>query len=69
MSIAYEMHVTAMKMCKPGTREQDIFGAVEGIALAKGAGPSFPVILSINGQTLHNHAHHNILREGKNDGY
>lgn len=63
--IAYEMHVTAMKMCKPGVREQDIFGAVEGIALAKGAGPSFPIILSINGQTLHNHAHHNILREGR----
>ena len=65
VGIAYEMHVTAMKMCKPGAREQDIFGAVEGIALAKGAVPSFPIILSINGQTLHNHAHHNILREGR----
>jgi Xaa-Pro aminopeptidase len=65
MEIAYEMHVTAMKMCKPGAREQDIFGAVEGIALVKGAGPAFPIILSINGQTLHNHAHHNILREGR----
>jgi Xaa-Pro aminopeptidase len=65
VGIAYEMHVTAMKMCKPGVREQDIFGAIEGIALAKGAGPSFPTILSINGQTLHNHAHNNILREGR----
>ena len=65
MGIAYEMHVTAMKMCKPGIKEQDIFGVIEGIALAKGAGPSFPIILSINGQTLHNHAHHNILREGR----
>jgi Xaa-Pro aminopeptidase len=65
VEIAYEMHVTAMKMCKPGAREQDIFGALEGIALAKGAGPAFPIILSINGQTLHNHAHHNILREGR----
>jgi Xaa-Pro aminopeptidase len=65
VAIAYEMHVTAMKMCKPGIREQDIFGAVEGISYIKGAGPSFPVILSINGQTLHNHAHNNILREGR----
>jgi Xaa-Pro aminopeptidase len=65
VAIAYEMHVTAMKMCKSGVREQDIFGVVEGIALSKGAGPSFPIILSINGQTLHNHAHHNILREGR----
>jgi Xaa-Pro aminopeptidase len=65
VDIAYEMHVTAMKMCRAGAKEQDIFGVVEGIALAKGAGPSFPIILSINGQTLHNHAHHNILKEGR----
>jgi Xaa-Pro aminopeptidase len=65
LSIAYEMHVTAMRMCKPGIKEQDIFGAIEGIALSKGAGVSFPVILSINGQTLHNHLHSNVLREGK----
>jgi Xaa-Pro aminopeptidase len=65
VDIAYEMHVTAMRMCRKGVKEQDIFGVVEGIALAKGAGPSFPVILSINGQTLHNHAHNNILREGR----
>ena len=63
--IAYEMHVNAMRMCKQGAREQDIFGAIEGIALAKGAGTSFPIILSINGQTLHNHSHGNILTKGK----
>ena len=65
VNIAYEMHVTAMKMCKAGIREQEIFGAVEGIAWAKGAGPAFPIILSINGQTLHNHSHNNILKEGR----
>jgi Xaa-Pro aminopeptidase len=63
--IAYDMHVTAMKMCKPGVREQDIFAAIEGIALAQGAGTAFPVILSINGQTLHNHYHGNILHKGR----
>ena len=65
VDIAYEMHVTAMKMCKPGVREQDIFGTIEGIALAKGGGTSFPIILSINGQTLHNHSHGNVLTKGK----
>jgi Xaa-Pro aminopeptidase len=65
LSIAYDMQVMAMKMCKPGVREQEIFGVIEGIAHAKGGGPSFPTILSINGQTLHNHSHDNILREGK----
>ena len=65
VEIAYEMHITAMKMCKPGVREQDIFGTLEGIALSKGGGTSFPIILSINGQTLHNHSHGNILSKGK----
>src|ERR1035437_1052323 len=63
--IAYEMHVTAMKMCRPGVKEQDIFGTIEGIAFSKGAGPSFPIILSINGQTLHNHSHGNVLKKGR----
>lgn len=62
VDIAYDMHVTAMKMCKQGVREQDIFGAIEGIALAKGGGTSFPIILSVNGQTLHNHGHGNVLK-------
>ncbi len=65
VDIAYEMHVTAMKMCKPGVVEQDIFGTIEGIALAKGGGTSFPIILSMNGQTLHNHAHGNVLKRGR----
>jgi Xaa-Pro aminopeptidase len=65
VDIAYEMHVAAMKMCKQGVKEQDIFGVIEGIALAKGGGTSFPIILSINGQIFHNHAHENILKKGK----
>jgi len=65
LSIAWEMHTTAMRMCKPGVREQDIFGTIEGIALSKGWGPSFPIILSINGQTLHNHEHGNVLQKGR----
>lgn len=62
---AYYMHTTAMKMCKPGVIEQEISGTVEGIATSRGFGVSFPVILSVNGQTLHNHTHNNILQEGR----
>ena len=65
VAISYQMHVTAMKLCKPGTREQVIFGTLEGIAYAVGSGPSFPAIISINGQTLHNHSHDNVLRENQ----
>ena len=63
--IGYEMHTTAMRMCKPGVKEQLIAGTIEGIALAHGAGVSFPTILSMNGETLHNHYHGNLLQEGR----
>jgi Xaa-Pro aminopeptidase len=65
VAIAYDMHVAAMKMCREGVSEKDIFGTIEGIALSKGGGTSFPIILSINGQTLHNHQHVNILKTGR----
>jgi len=65
LEAAYEMHTTAMKMTKPGRYEIEISGAIEGIALSHGAGVSFPVILSMDGQTLHNHYHGNQLKEGR----
>lgn len=64
-AIGYEMHVTAMKMAKPGVYEQEIAGAIEGIALAHGSMLSFPIILSQNGETLHNHYHGNMLEKGR----
>ncbi len=64
-NVTCEMQTTAMRMCKPGITEREIFGIIEGIAWSKGGGPSFPTILSINGQTLHNHVHVNVLREGR----
>ena len=65
METAYEMHTTAMKMAMPGIVEREISGAIEGIALSKGTGVSFPIILSINGETLHNHYHGNTLVKGR----
>lgn len=62
---AYLMHTTAMKMAKPGVYEREIAGAIEGISLANGGPVSFPIILSINGQTLHNHYHGNKLELGR----
>ena len=59
-----EMHVAAMRMARPGMRESDIAAEVERVALAAGGGISFPVIATVNGQTLHNHFHGNTLVEG-----
>lgn len=61
----YQMHVTAMKMAMPGTWEQEIAGTIEGVSLAHGGIPSFPIILSQHGETLHNHDHSGILEKGK----
>jgi len=64
-AIGYEMHVTAMKMAQPGIFEQRIAGIIEGIALSKGRGTSFPTILTQNGETLHNHNHSFALEPGR----
>ncbi|MDR1763641.1 MAG: aminopeptidase P N-terminal domain-containing protein [Dysgonamonadaceae bacterium] len=61
----YAMHIVAMKMCHPGVSERDIAGVIEGLAISAGQGVSFPTILSMNGQTLHNHDHSETLKEGR----
>ncbi len=65
VDIAYLMHTTSMKMAKPGIIERQIAGTLEGISSSHGAPVSFPVILSMDGQTLHNHNHSNILQSGR----
>jgi Xaa-Pro aminopeptidase len=64
-NIGVQMHSTVMRYCKPGVCERELFGIAEGIALSMGNGPSFPIILSQNGQTLHNHDHSLILEKGR----
>lgn len=64
-NIGYAMHFTAMKMARLGMVEQQLVGVMEGIAIAEGLMPSFPIILSQHGETLHNHNHEGILTDGK----
>ena len=61
----YAMHIVAMKMCHEGVSEQEIAGTIEGLAISQGPRVSFPIILSMNGQTLHNHNHSGILKSGR----
>lgn len=63
--IGYKMHYKAMKMARMGMVEQELVGLMEGIAISEGTMPSFPIILSQNGETLHNHTHHQILEKGR----
>ncbi len=61
----YLMHTAVMKMCRPGVYEREIAGAIEGIARSRGAGVSFPSIVSEHGETLHNHYYGNKLQDGR----
>jgi Xaa-Pro aminopeptidase len=60
---SYKMYDAAMRMAQPGVWEQAIAGRMEGIAAADGGGIAFPIILSKNGQILHNHTHVNRLKK------
>ncbi|MDD4639733.1 MAG: Xaa-Pro aminopeptidase [Bacteroidales bacterium] len=59
-----DMHVAAIKTARPGMCEAEVAAEVHRIALAQGGNISFPIIATINGQTLHNHYHGNLLKEG-----
>lgn len=51
--IGYEMHTTAMRLCRPGVPELYISGQIEGIALSHGAGVSFQNIVTMHGEIMH----------------
>ncbi len=65
LDISFEMYTTAMKMARSGVYEKEIVGRMEGIALSAGCHMAFPTILTVNGQTLHNHYHGNMLEKGR----
>ncbi|MCD8262873.1 MAG: aminopeptidase P N-terminal domain-containing protein [Tannerellaceae bacterium] len=62
--ITADMHLTAMRMVRPGIRECEVAAAVTEVAQANDYQLSFPVIATINGQTLHNHYHGNMIKSG-----
>jgi Xaa-Pro aminopeptidase len=65
VNTSVNMHLAAIKMARPGMKECEIAAEMERIALAACGHISFPVIATINGETLHNHFHGNILTDGK----
>lgn len=59
------LHRKVMQLARPGMYEYELLGLVNGEALRSGGSLSFPPIITINGQTLHNHNYGNRLEEGK----
>jgi Xaa-Pro aminopeptidase len=64
MTITGAMYREAMSMTRPGIFERDVAGKIEGIALAGGGQLAFPAIVTVHGETLHNHYHGNALHNG-----
>ncbi len=65
VNISGHMHVSAIRKARTGMREAELAGLVEGMAVAEGGGLAYPVILTVHGEVLHNHHHHNILQPGQ----
>ena len=63
--LGVEMHTLGRDAIRLGIVEQEIVGKMEGMALSKGWGVSFPIILTQHGETLHNHGHAAIIEPGK----
>ncbi len=64
LEIARAMHTLAMRQATPGATEQEVAGRMEGEALARGGRPSYPLIVSVRGEVLHNHPTDRTLQEG-----
>ena len=64
LGVAYEIHTGGMPAMQAGKREYELKGLVEGIVSSCNSKIAFPVILSKNGQILHNTTHFNTLQNG-----
>jgi len=64
VDISADMHLAAMRFARPGMRESEVAAKVAEVAQSKNGNISFPIIATINGQTLHNHHHGNTIKSG-----
>lgn len=65
LNVTADLHTTVMEVTQAGVLEREIVGAIQGIAVREGGQMAYPIILTINGQTLHNHYHGNKLEKGQ----
>ncbi len=64
VDISVDMHLAGMSYARPGMRESEVAAKVAEVAYAANGNPSFPIIATIHGQTLHNHYHGNTIKSG-----
>lgn len=64
VDVSVDMHIASMKIAQPEMTEAMVTAEIYKVALAAGGNISFPIIATVNGQTLHNHYHGNTIHEG-----
>ncbi len=64
VDVSVDMHLAALRCARPGITEAVVAAEIHKTALAAGGNLSFPIIATVNGQTLHNHYHGNTLKDG-----
>ncbi len=60
-----DMHRTMMRLTRAGMTEAHVMALVRAECLKSNVDIPYGIILTINGQTLHNHAYHNTLKSGQ----
>ncbi|MGL5272329.1 MAG: M24 family metallopeptidase, partial [Phocaeicola sp.] len=63
-NVSADMHIAAMKMARVGMYEYEVAAKIMEVAYSNNCELAFPIIATINGQTLHNHYHGNKMKEG-----
>ena len=64
VDVSVDMHLTALRMARPGVTEAKIAAAVHQVARATGGDLSFPIIATVHGEVLHQHAQTETLKSG-----
>jgi Xaa-Pro aminopeptidase len=65
LSVTDRMHRACMAASRPGKREYEIAGLIQGIALSCNREQAYPPIVTTRGEVLHNHSYDGTLAEGR----
>lgn len=64
VNLTNEMHLLAMRKAKPGLKEYELVSTLQKLAADHESTFAYPPIVTVDGQTLHNHYRGNTLQSG-----
>ncbi len=65
VDITAAMHAAAIRGAREGITEAQLAGVLHGIAISSGGNLSFPIIMTVHGQVLHNHYSNTVMKAGQ----